>query len=93
MRRFLNRETLVLVLGCVVAVNTCLIAWTLLRAAGERRELCGRVEVVKARIYTSIEDGLVSLPDISYYRRHPDELAIQVRKGRQQLRAFAPSDC
>lgn len=54
---------------------------------------CVRIEMLKTGFRGSLQRALVSLPAISYYKAHPQELAIQVKQIKDQIKEYAPSKC
>ena len=54
---------------------------------------CVRIESLKSLARSQIERALVTLPTLSYYKEHPEELAVAVRQIHRQLREFAPVTC
>jgi hypothetical protein len=54
---------------------------------------CIRIERIKGVIRVQLQRAFKTLPAISYYKTHPDELADQLARAGQQLREFAPVKC
>lgn len=61
--------------------------------AGVARGSCRDVEEIKAYVAAAITRSVETLPTIDYYREHPDELAEQLARLRQQADDFKPSTC
>jgi hypothetical protein len=56
-------------------------------------KICLATNRLVVPIRASLQRALVTLPTLSYYKEHPDELAIQLAEVRRNLRAFRTLDC
>lgn len=62
------------------------------RASVDRR-ICVAVNKVNTTIETTLHRSLKTLPTITYYKEHPDELVQQIALVRQEITEFKPLKC
>ena len=54
---------------------------------------CVRIEALKSVARSQLHRGLKTLPTLTYYKEHPDELADARAQIHQQLHEFRPVKC
>lgn len=54
---------------------------------------CVAIERLKSYTHDATARALKTLPTLTYYKQHPDELRIQIRELRRLRMQFAPRRC
>lgn len=54
---------------------------------------CTQNENVKAQITESVQASVARLPQIAYYKTHPNELKVALEDAKKSIMRFAPIDC
>jgi len=67
--------------------------YTLVQQQGTDHKICVQVQQNKSYIYNSIIRSEKTLPTISYYKHHPDELTNQLKLIREAKADFVPKKC
>lgn len=52
--------------------------------------ICHQIDLIKARIRTSVQASVVDLPKLEYYQTHPKELATALANAHATLVTFKP---
>lgn len=77
------------VIGIALGVGVLNGLWTLRSTTSN----CHRIAQLEQVIQIQVKRSIKTLPTISYYRLHPDELQHQLALARDELRAFTPTAC
>jgi hypothetical protein len=57
------------------------------------RAACARINKLYSLIQKQVRLSLETTPKLTYYKRHPKELAVVLNQAHNEIRAFAPTKC
>lgn len=98
MKRITKGELLVVLCALVFILS---VSYSAGRSANDRKlsearsayQNCQQIELVKGELRGSIERGMERLPNLDYYKTHPDELAQAQKDSSEALGRFHEKDC
>lgn len=84
---------LILVAMLAAGVVWGAVAWRTQQGNASNVAICSRVNTLDRALITILNRSLKSLPTNSYYRRHPDELAIAIKNTHYALVQLERARC
>ena len=91
--RFFTFLARVEVVWLAIAVLSLTLCFVVTRLASVDHGTCVQVQAINAQIEVSLHRSLKSIPTISYYKNHPDELAKVIEQTQEQIELFQPHSC